>query len=533
MQIHRGVVLALTCFVMFSFACAIAVASEDQKREDETSSGKAIAVEEESSPEGEPVDELLYRKGLRELKEETYGDALATFAQFEREHPESPLLEEARFAMAEAYASLNLYKEAERLVEGETARLTLAGRKEELAELLIALADTITAFEGWSTPGISEEEAHFGRSLYTSALGLGIPPERREHVLYTRAFAMFMTRREIMYTDKNWGPAIADIRAYLEEFGPEAEEGPGKHSDYARGLLAAALWWSSKRAEARAVWQALAEDLQAKIKELEKETGNEEEIRQLDAMRAEAMHMITGTQTVGDRESTLFCIDASYTFLAEYPRHQRAPVTSYTIGEHYKSIQLDDEAIRAFNDFLVLKHFQAESEEAREKVKRLVPYAIQNLAYLYRARGKDDLVDALREEFPENPPNRPYWLSEEMDRVLKEYRGSMRRQASRSREAYVLGESYFLKALTLKKQRGDADEEVRTLYGKAIETWDRLARDFPRAEEAPHALFMTGFVYENELDDVERAMEAYEKCTSGHYGELARERLKVIATRAE
>jgi TolA-binding protein len=49
---------------------------------------------------------------------------------------------------------------------------------------------------------------------------------------------------------------------------------------------------------------------------------------------------------------------------------------------------------------------------------------------------------------------------------------------------------------------------------KALELYQQVATQYPQHEKAPMALFMTAFVYENDLGDLNNAKTAYEKFLS-------------------
>lgn len=46
-------------------------------------------------------------------------------------------------------------------------------------------------------------------------------------------------------------------------------------------------------------------------------------------------------------------------------------------------------------------------------------------------------------------------------------------------------------------------------YGTAITIYERIQSDFAEYEKVPHSLFLQGFVYENEMVDLEKAKEKY------------------------
>jgi tetratricopeptide (TPR) repeat protein len=61
----------------------------------------------------------------------------------------------------------------------------------------------------------------------------------------------------------------------------------------------------------------------------------------------------------------------------------------------------------------------------------------------------------------------------------------------------------LLKAAALAKEVKD--------YNKSIELYNRIADQVPQHQKAPVALFMTGFIYENDLNDLVKAKAVYEK----------------------
>ncbi len=48
-------------------------------------------------------------------------------------------------------------------------------------------------------------------------------------------------------------------------------------------------------------------------------------------------------------------------------------------------------------------------------------------------------------------------------------------------------------------------------YEEAIKVYQKLIQEHPKSEYSPKAQFMIGFIYANELEDMDRAKLAYEK----------------------
>ena len=50
-----------------------------------------------------------------------------------------------------------------------------------------------------------------------------------------------------------------------------------------------------------------------------------------------------------------------------------------------------------------------------------------------------------------------------------------------------------------------------TMPRKAIQVFDRILNDYPNFEKAPQCLFLKGYVYENDLGDLQTAKKIYEE----------------------
>ena len=67
----------------------------------------------------------------------------------------------------------------------------------------------------------------------------------------------------------------------------------------------------------------------------------------------------------------------------------------------------------------------------------------------------------------------------------------------------------YLEMAKLYQGRALRDISERESYLKAIEYYQKVYNDFPNLTEAPGALFMTGFLQANEIHDYEAARESY------------------------
>ena len=78
----------------------------------------------------------------------------------------------------------------------------------------------------------------------------------------------------------------------------------------------------------------------------------------------------------------------------------------------------------------------------------------------------------------------------------------------------------FILALILGCQKGPTAEDVfneakqlqeDANYAEAVTKYEKLVQTHPKSKYAPQAQFMIGFIYANELDDLDKAKVAYEK----------------------
>jgi TolA-binding protein len=46
---------------------------------------------------------------------------------------------------------------------------------------------------------------------------------------------------------------------------------------------------------------------------------------------------------------------------------------------------------------------------------------------------------------------------------------------------------------------------------KAIQIFDRILNEYPKFQKIPHCLFLKGFIYENELKNLDKARQIYQE----------------------
>lgn len=73
---------------------------------------------------------------------------------------------------------------------------------------------------------------------------------------------------------------------------------------------------------------------------------------------------------------------------------------------------------------------------------------------------------------------------------------------------FTVGRQYYLEALQDEKQ--ELNEQNKVLFQKAIDIWDRIITQFPNADEAPQAYFMSGVCYRDLGEDV-KSTECFQK----------------------
>ncbi|MBK6931181.1 MAG: tetratricopeptide repeat protein [Saprospirales bacterium] len=138
-------------------------------------------------------------------------------------------------------------------------------------------------------------------------------------------------------------------------------------------------------------------------------------------------------------------------------------------------------------------------------------------AYQYKStpdlsRNPDD-IDLLRATLEKNLP----WIDSSLAQLDKELGGATANLQDQALEFIQISEAYsilvqetnpdkqvdlLLKAAGLAKTIGDPNKALRFYYN--------VAEKMPAHHQAPTALFMMAFIYENDLKDLDKAKSAYE-----------------------
>lgn len=53
-------------------------------------------------------------------------------------------------------------------------------------------------------------------------------------------------------------------------------------------------------------------------------------------------------------------------------------------------------------------------------------------------------------------------------------------------------------------------QRAKKQYAEAVATFGKVAEQYPSFEKVPHTVFLQGFIYENDLQDMDKARERYE-----------------------
>lgn len=140
---------------------------------------------------------------------------------------------------------------------------------------------------------------------------------------------------------------------------------------------------------------------------------------------------------------------------------------------------------------------EAQYDQARSSYKKFVAVFPQSVK-MPEAQSKIDLIDKA--------------LSFDQEKLLAEVKSHETRE---DLEALVILYATFLKRFPDYAQNDDVLQKLawsyhnRQEFQKAISTYQRLLEEKPQSTHAAQAQFMVGYIYANEIKDLDRARQAY------------------------
>ena len=78
--------------------------------------------------------------------------------------------------------------------------------------------------------------------------------------------------------------------------------------------------------------------------------------------------------------------------------------------------------------------------------------------------------------------------------------------------AFDLGQLHVEEAAAILRDDADAREAATAAWRAALDTLERLARKYPNTDEASHAFYAMGRLYDDELQELRERMRADNRC---------------------
>ncbi|MGI9457795.1 MAG: tetratricopeptide repeat protein, partial [Aeoliella sp.] len=524
--------------------------------------GAIKALENVQADEQAVRAEAMYLKSLAQFYLKEYQASIATADSQIAGHPNSSWLRKARFLKARSLVALRRFEEAEEIYQEEAHRLLSEARKHEIAGVIIQFADALAKKPDPNDVGALPPDFGKAYKLYGEALAMEIGRDLRDEVMFKQASAILQAG--------NHGQAIKDFRAYLAEFDPEwtgavgtatrmsgrKRENPkpaGVHILASRYHLTEAQLQAGQHAAAR----VNAEDLLPMIAYVTQEKPRDEHL-QLEASTAwllvRTYKLPTPTANELDK-----AVQVTREFLKSHTDHPRAVQAAWFIPEAYRHHGRADEAIVQYEAFIAGDGFTLpRGDAATDKLEDLAKSPAELASEFretslfrigqirYGQKKYDEAIDVWN-QYINQFPNGPNWSDCQRGIVDAEYQAAVDavadkdyRQASElfetflakhpldgraARVLYVFGQIDYVAAEKLDEEPVKNLVRVKAAYSKAIDRWQRVVSKYPNTEESSLALYRIGVIYEEQLGQLEKALETYRRLTWGSWASHAQSRL--------
>jgi uncharacterized protein YfaS (alpha-2-macroglobulin family)/outer membrane protein assembly factor BamD (BamD/ComL family) len=500
------------------------------------------------------ADAWLYTRARVLAEDGQFDQAIEVLEKVERDFPQGAWRFKARFLLADLMRETGRMAEAEAIYEQEAGRLLSSERQSELAEIYLRFARLLSTDPDPHAPGKAKPDYQRARALYQKALELEIPAKQREEALW--GIARCGARTE------DWNAARHAYRAYLAEFG-EALEVAGTRVLEARYRSAEAEQKLGESNQARYVFEDLI-DLFDQAQAVEP-SGFAKSLaaylRAADAEKRAALADLEGrarfqiAETHGNGSQGLALRIAAWErMIAAMPAHAWVGRARAGIAEAYRASNQLDQAVAAYDVLLAWEDPAELSQETREVNARLRQMALFQKGAMYLALERPSEAIPVFQDYVGRYPTGAEWAQAQQSLIDAEYRiGVLKRseqewQAARDawqsflaahpldprarQIAFDLGQMYVEQASSEALEGSEKNQERAELWRAAIDSWQRLARKYPATNEASAALFSIGGLYENELQELDAAIEAYRSCNFGSYGGSALARLEEMTERS-
>ena len=496
-------------------------------------------------------DYFWYMKALAQFYQRDYLSAQFSLKKLFL-HKKSIWRAKGKFMLAQIYLRLKDYRRAQDLYSLQAQRLHSPARKRKIANVYIRFAKELSREpkpEELRAPKPNYYKAYI---FYKKAL------ELKPDVLLTEELTYLLGYMK--YKGTTWYDASGEFERYLKKYDPSWVGYPskpvpensakikGKHRAQVRYYLAECLLKRGYREDAREVFSDL-------ISFLQKEKRHPQLVH-------DATWQLTRTWRSGASQLELSSsVDYLERYLKIYPKNLYSVQAAYQIGANYLRRNRTSEAIVALQRFLrgegyqiLRKYTPKEGEEspllAHKRLKSLAMYELGKAFFLQQKYEKAiEVWNRYTAQFPNGKKwanvqqgilDAEYQMGEDMlssrkyDKAIKAWKKFLSKYPLDMRAQkilYVFGEIKYQFALAEKKRiqqkkTRESKLELKVLFELAIQEWEKLISKHNRCQEAQTALYRCGLIYEEELQDLKKALETYRRIRRyGHWYTKAQRRI--------
>ncbi|NRA75848.1 MAG: hypothetical protein HRU16_07880, partial [Planctomycetes bacterium] len=337
-------------------------------------------------------DWLVFRSVILQ-RGERFEEALEALKVLEATYPTSPWYYKARLTRSKILMRLERYGEAQKIIEEETSRLRSGKRIEELAKILLEVADRISQEPDPTIPNPKQPQYGRARGLYTQAADLAPPVSLLEESLY--GLVRCSVKMQIAAAQ-----LIKDADRYLATFDPR--NGDGEAGTHLFDVLLARA-----KAKSGVVSRRELQDLVAVIdaslagEDPWKDRFQGDLAASLRGVRGDALLAIVGTYSSVDLR-----IAALRRFIDEAPDHPERIRSGFRIGEMLRDDGQSEAALSHWRGFI---EAQIPGDAALlEQLKRSARFKIGQL--LWQMEQLDDSRAAFV-EYGRRAPDGPDWAA--------------------------------------------------------------------------------------------------------------------------
>jgi len=502
-----------------------------------------------------PKDEALYLAARAHFLDKDYKEAREIANKLVVDFKDSIWLNKAKFLIADSLHLENNHEEAVKLYKGLLADILKLDRKVEVANKLIGYADELAEEKQESGVVIKKADYATAYNLYKEVLDIECGNELREKVR--------LKMIEAKISQKQYGNIEKECLDYLGEFD---EAWRGKIGSVARITSKKIITFKAKGSSVAIVRYRLAESLHRQQKRDVATMYLNELIKSLKdnsisapkglLADSEWLRLFTLNKPGGKPKDLTYWVKEAKTFLVNYPTHIHSHMTARLIASHTSKWGDKEEGKKLYKEFInsalgakIVRNPNTSEEEDEKKFTARQQAAVKRieaahfiLGELYLSSNEFDEAQNIWTRCLEKFPNGEKWpiiqkkISQlDYKRLLFELSklSTEENLVATSEQATKLIDSFIEKfplheelELLLYQQGGipyslaqkmlDAgeNEEANRLFKLALNGWKTLQQRFPKSSNALKALELSGKIYLEHFNDLEKGVELLERANT-------------------